>query len=124
MIGRPNRVGSVTRWTVSCNIECAPNNGKNCLGRPSREAGHSRVPAPPHMIRGMIVGANSCLQQIRSKAAHEVRASDSVLYRLMVPQVFAGQSGGSASASVAPSPSLSPSPKLTVVGEEYIFWQK
>jgi hypothetical protein len=58
MIGRPNRVGSVTLWTVSCNIECAPNKGKNCLGRPSREAGHSRVPAPPHMIRGMIVGAN------------------------------------------------------------------
>jgi hypothetical protein len=24
------------------------------LGRPSREAGHSRVPAPPHMINGII----------------------------------------------------------------------
>src|SRR5215469_17845722 len=59
MIGRPNRVGSVTRWTVSCNVECAPNNGKNCLGRPSRDAGHSRVPAPPHMIRGMIFEVTS-----------------------------------------------------------------
>jgi hypothetical protein len=24
------------------------------LGRTSREAGHSRVPAPPHMISGMM----------------------------------------------------------------------
>jgi hypothetical protein len=26
----------------------------NCLGRPSRDAGHSLVPAPPHMIKGMM----------------------------------------------------------------------
>ena len=32
----------------------SPNSGKNCFGRTSREAGQSRVPAPPHMIRGMI----------------------------------------------------------------------
>ena len=28
--------------------------GRNCFGRTSREAGHSRVPAPPHMISGII----------------------------------------------------------------------
>jgi hypothetical protein len=42
---------------VSWKVDSAPNSGRNCLGRFSREAGHSRVPAPPHMIRGMI-GAN------------------------------------------------------------------
>jgi len=31
-----------------------PNNGRNCFGRTSRDAGQSRVPAPPHMISGMI----------------------------------------------------------------------
>jgi hypothetical protein len=45
---------SETRVSVSWKVERAPNNGRNCFGRPSREAGHSRVPAPPHMIRGMI----------------------------------------------------------------------
>src|SRR6266481_5668548 len=53
-IGRSNKAGSETRVSVSWNVERAPNNGKNCFGRTSREAGHSRVPAPPHMINGMI----------------------------------------------------------------------
>src|ERR1700682_4557211 len=52
--GRSNKAVSETRRIVSWNVERAPNNGKNCLGWTSREAGHSRVPAPPHMIRGMI----------------------------------------------------------------------
>src|SRR6185312_7598378 len=53
-IGRANSALSDTRTTVSWKVERAPNNGRNCFGRTSREAGHSRVPAPPHMIRGMI----------------------------------------------------------------------
>ena len=54
MIGRANSAGSETRMSVSWKVERAPNSGRNCFGRTSREAGHSRVPAPPHMIRGMI----------------------------------------------------------------------
>src|ERR1700694_1475662 len=53
-IGRSNSVPSDTRKSVFWNVERAPNKGRNCLGRTSREAGHSRVPAPPHMISGII----------------------------------------------------------------------
>src|ERR1700688_1863834 len=52
--GRSNSAASDTLSSVSWKVERVPNNGKNCLGWTSREAGHSRVPAPPHMIRGMI----------------------------------------------------------------------
>src|ERR1700750_917285 len=54
MIGRSNKVASETRSNVSWNVECVPNKGRNCLGCTSRDAGHSRVPAPPHMISGII----------------------------------------------------------------------
>src|SRR5436190_4426803 len=54
MTGRSNRSASETRNSVSWNVERAPNRDRNCLGWTSREAGHSRVPAPPHMIRGII----------------------------------------------------------------------
>src|SRR5215471_21401388 len=53
-IGRSNNAPSETRKSVSWKVERAPNSGRNCLGRTSREAGHSRVPAPPHMIRGIM----------------------------------------------------------------------
>ena len=53
-IGRPNTAGSDTRSIVSWKVERAPNSGRNCFGRPSRDAGHSRVPAPPHMMSGMM----------------------------------------------------------------------
>src|SRR4029079_3572974 len=52
--GRSNSVASETRNSVSWNVERAPNKDRNCLGCTSREAGHSRVPAPPHMIKGII----------------------------------------------------------------------
>jgi hypothetical protein len=45
---------------VSWNVEFGPNNGRNCLGRLAREAGHKRVPAPPHMIRGTMAEAMPC----------------------------------------------------------------
>ncbi|MGY3423994.1 hypothetical protein ACVWZW_004469 [Bradyrhizobium sp. F1.13.4] len=53
-IGRSNSEASETRNSVSWKVERVPNSGRNCLGRTSREAGHSRVPAPPHMIRGIM----------------------------------------------------------------------
>src|SRR3954447_17965535 len=52
--GRSNSVASETRNSVSWNVERAPDKDRNCLGCTSREAGHSRVPAPPHMIKGII----------------------------------------------------------------------
>jgi hypothetical protein len=54
MIGRSNKAASETRLSVSWKVEHVPNNGRNCFGRTSRDAGQSRVPAPPHMISGMI----------------------------------------------------------------------
>jgi len=39
------------------NVDPCPTSGTNCLGTLSRETGHSRVPAPPHMITGMIKAA-------------------------------------------------------------------
>src|SRR5580704_200682 len=76
-IGRSNSAASDTRRMVSWNVERVPNSGKNCFGRTSREAGHSRVPAPPHMIRGMIrlsIGAsNSVVVAVpRDKAANAI----------------------------------------------------
>ncbi|CEG07360.1 hypothetical protein BN961_00749 [Afipia felis] len=53
-IGRSNSVPSPTRVSVSWNVERPPNNDRNCFGRFSRDAGQSRVPAPPHMINGTI----------------------------------------------------------------------
>src|SRR6195952_5248783 len=60
--GRSNKAASETLRIVSWNVERALNNGRNCLGWTSREAGHSRVPAPPHMMRGIIrrfIGASN-----------------------------------------------------------------
>src|SRR3954470_5788391 len=53
-IGRSNNAASETRNSVSWNVERGPNSGRNCFGCTSRDAGHSRVPAPPHMISGII----------------------------------------------------------------------
>src|SRR5258705_4313090 len=52
-IGRSNS-GAERRSRVSWNVERVPKNLMNCLGRPSRDAGQSRVPAPPHITKGMI----------------------------------------------------------------------
>src|SRR6266478_4184871 len=52
-IGRANN-GAERRSRVSWNVERVPKNLMNCLGRPSRDAGQSRVPAPPHMTKGRI----------------------------------------------------------------------
>ena len=43
-----------TRSAVSWNVERGPTSAMNCLGMVSRDSGHTRVPAPPHMITGWI----------------------------------------------------------------------
>ena len=53
-IGRSNTCGSDTRRSVSWKVERSPNSGRNCFGQPSRDAGHSRVPDPPHITRGIM----------------------------------------------------------------------
>src|SRR5262245_20937068 len=61
-IGRSNSVRSDSRMSVSWKVECLPNRRRNCLGWTSREAGHRRVPAPPHIISGTIrvsIGASN-----------------------------------------------------------------
>ena len=35
----------------------------NCFGMDSREAGHSLVPAPPHMTTGMIFDGMKCPEE-------------------------------------------------------------
>src|SRR5271154_6554739 len=64
MIGRSKRAVSETRASVSWNVERAPNSGKNCFGRTPREAGHRRVPAPPHIISGVICLSHICYSHI------------------------------------------------------------
>src|SRR5438552_18269312 len=80
MTGRSNRSASETRNSVSWNVERAPNSDRNCLGWTSREAGHSRVPAPPHMIRGIIrrvIGVSNPV--VVAIPGHE--AANAVFYR-------------------------------------------
>jgi hypothetical protein len=38
------------RASTCWNVDSCPTRGTNCLGMLSRETGHRRVPAPPHMI--------------------------------------------------------------------------
>jgi hypothetical protein len=52
-IGRANRAGSATRASVCWKVERSPISGMNCFGMLSRETGHSRVPAPPHISTGI-----------------------------------------------------------------------
>jgi hypothetical protein len=53
-IGRANSSGSLIRASTCWNVESGPISGTNCFGMLSRETGHSRVPAPPHMMTGTI----------------------------------------------------------------------
>ena len=52
-IGRANNAGSAMRASVCWKVERSPISGTNCLGMLSRETGHSRVPAPPHIRTGI-----------------------------------------------------------------------
>ncbi|WP_292177946.1 hypothetical protein [Brevundimonas sp.] len=38
-----------------------PAKGMNCLGREGRDAGHSRVPEPPHMMTGKMTDIGAAL---------------------------------------------------------------
>src|SRR4051812_15264060 len=75
-IGRSNNAASDTRFKVSWNVERVPNSGRNCLGCTSREAGHSLVPAPPHITRGIIrrfIDASSFVVSRRREKNRECR---------------------------------------------------
>ena len=43
-----------TRASVCWKVERSPISGTNCFGMLSRDTGHSRVPAPPHINTGTI----------------------------------------------------------------------
>ena len=52
-VGRANTAASDTRARVAWKVEaCASTSRANCLGMLSRDAGHRRVPVPPHRIIG------------------------------------------------------------------------
>ena len=53
-IGRSNSSRSAMRSSTCWKVERASTSATNCLGMLSRDTGHSRVPAPPHMITGTI----------------------------------------------------------------------
>ena len=55
-IGGSNSSGSDTRARACWKVERSPTSGRNCLGMPSRETGHSRVPEPPARMRGTMRG--------------------------------------------------------------------
>jgi hypothetical protein len=54
MIGRANKPASLTRASTCWNVDPLPTSGTNCFGMLSRDTGHRRVPAPPHMMTGTI----------------------------------------------------------------------
>jgi len=44
--------GPANRRRVAWNMLTSPKERANCFGKARRDAGHSRVPDPPHMITG------------------------------------------------------------------------
>ena len=63
---------SVMRSIVADSVEVPPSSGRSGFGRWSRDSGHSRVPAPPHMITGMII-ARSLDPGFRAERHHKRR---------------------------------------------------
>ncbi len=49
------KAGSAKRLAVTWKLDRSSSSGMNCFGMLSRDAGHSRVPEPPHMITGRIL---------------------------------------------------------------------
>src|SRR5438045_837728 len=73
-IGRANSSGSDMRPTTCWNVDVCPTKGTNCLGMLSRETGHSRVPAPPHMITGIICTGMALVRgTLQATAAQNVK---------------------------------------------------
>jgi hypothetical protein len=48
------KAGATARSAVSCIIVRSDTSGQSCLGKLSRDTGHSRVPEPPDRITGTI----------------------------------------------------------------------
>ena len=55
-----------TRSHVACNMERSPSRLRNCLGKASRDSGHSRVPEPPERMTGI-------MQALSASADEETR---------------------------------------------------
>jgi hypothetical protein len=71
-IGDANSSWSVTRVKTCWKVEREPTSGVNCFGRLSRDTGHKRVPAPPHIMTGVI---NSIILKQLPSRLHTVTAS-------------------------------------------------
>jgi hypothetical protein len=51
-----SKAGSASMVMAVWKVERWPTSGMNCLGRVSRDSGHTRVPEPPHMmIRNILI---------------------------------------------------------------------
>src|SRR5438067_9613661 len=59
--GGANNCGSARRCNACWNVDRLPIRGMNCLGMPSRETGHSRVPEPPARSTGRMRGSAMAL---------------------------------------------------------------
>ena len=70
-ISRANRAESDTRRTVSWNVDDGPNNGRNCLGRFSRDAGHSRCSQPTcRQASSTLRNPTRLVVRIKERVAH------------------------------------------------------
>ena len=73
-IGASN-VGPDTLATVSWKVERTPMSAMNCFGIVSRDSGHTRVPAPPHMMTGSIfVGISSGAHVLNTDLVYRMRS--------------------------------------------------
>src|SRR5262250_715472 len=70
MMGRANNSGSEIRAITCWKVESGPIRRTNCFGMLSRETGHSRVPAPPHMMTGIMVAAMQLPLHVRSEPGY------------------------------------------------------
>src|SRR5579871_647305 len=67
-------VSEATRSIVCWNMLCGPVRRRNCLGRAVWDAGHKRVPTPPHITTGWM-----CLAV---KIAYPARFADRLFAKL------------------------------------------
>ena len=78
MIGGANS-GVTALSAVCCIIVRSETNAQSCLGKLSRDTGHSRVPEPPDRITGTIrLSVMAYIQLIRSFVAHLSRRCQAV----------------------------------------------
>ncbi len=66
------KAGWLNRLAVTWKFERSSSRGMNCFGMLSRDAGHSRVPEPPHMMTGRIFGEETATDGDGSAADRSV----------------------------------------------------